>query len=62
MYRCDNEFIKENSEFRDIMERGAGGEYAPRESTSLLKYVPRESVGVVVIANSLINTAPPKRG
>ena len=35
VHRCDNEFIKENSdirefsEFRDIMERGAGGEYAP---------------------------------
>ena len=42
MYRCDNEFIKENSdirefsEFRDIMERVAGGEYAPGESASLL--------------------------
>ncbi len=27
------------------MERGAGAEYVPRESASLLKYAPRESVG-----------------
>ena len=44
VYRCDNEFIKENSdirefsEFRDIMERWAGGEYAPRGSASILNY------------------------
>ena len=41
MHRCDNEFIRENSdirEFRDIMERGAGGEYAPRGSASILNY------------------------
>ena len=52
MHRCDNEFIRENSdirefsEFRDIMERGAGGEYAPRWGAFLLKYAPREGVGV----------------
>ena len=57
MHRCDNEFIKENSdirgfrEFRDIMERGVGGEYAPREG-----------VGGVVSATSLLNTTPPSAG
>ena len=57
VYRCDNEFIKENSdirefsEFRDIMERWAGGEYAPRGS-----------VGVVGSTTSLINYHPTQRG
>ena len=54
MHSCDNEFIRENSdisEFRDIMERGVGGEYAPREG-----------VGGVVSATSLLNTTPPSAG
>ena len=52
MHSCDNEFIRENSdirefsEFRDIMERVAGGEYAPRGGASLLKYAPRWGVGI----------------
>ena len=68
VYRCDNEFIKENSdirefsEFRDIMERWAGGEYAPREGASILKYAPRGSVGVVGSTTSLINYHPTQRG
>ena len=68
MHRCDNEFIKENSdirefsEFRDIRERVASREYAPRGGASLLKYAPREGVGVVGSATSLLNTAPPSAG
>ena len=54
VHRCDNEFIRENSdirEFRDIMERVAGEEY-----------VPREGVGVAGSATSHLNTAPPNAG
>ena len=68
VHSCDNEFIKENSdirefsEFRDIMERGAGGEYALREGASLLKYALRGSVGVVGSATSFLNATLPSAG
>ena len=64
MHSCDNEFIRENSdirefsEFRDIRERGAGAEYAPRGGASFLKYAPRGSVGVAGSATSLLYTPP----
>ena len=64
MHSCDNEFIRKNSdirEFRDIMECVAGGEYAPREGASILKYAPRGGVGVAGSASSLLNTAHPAR-
>ena len=72
MHRCDNEFIRENSdirefsEFRDIMERGAGAEYAlfwgafylelppPSQRGLSGEYAPREGA-------SLLNTAHPAR-
>ena len=70
MYRCDNEFIRENSDIRefsefrdimDIMERGAGEEYAPREGAIYLKYAPRGEAFYLNTA-SPISAAPSQRG